>query len=113
MAHDTSRAVPQPAPEPATNDIGLPTPRQSLERSTRESAQLAAEPAARDIARPARPTAQGSRAGWIVSIVAASGAAWAVGWIAGVSWAWREMTPRYLRRGDPRRGGGPLPGGAA
>ena len=109
MAHDISRAVPQPAPEPATHDIGLPTPRQSLERSTPESARSAAEPAARDIARPASPTAQGSRAGWIVSIVVAAGAAWAVGWIAGVSWAWREMTPRYLRRAHRRRGAA-LPG---
>jgi hypothetical protein len=40
-------------------------------------------------ARPApRP-----RAGWIVGTIVAAAAAWAVGWLAGVSWAWRETTP--------------------
>ena len=111
MASDISRAVPQPTTEPATRDAGLPTPRQSLEASTHDIAQPAAspEPAAHDIPRPTPPHAQSSRAGWIVSIVAAAGAAWAVGWVAGVSWAWRATAPRYLRRTHRRRGAG-LPG---
>src|SRR3954468_1573145 len=113
MAHDISRAVPQPTTEPATHPVGLPTPRQSLqppppaglppprqslEPSTHDAARPAPEPAAHDIPQPASPPPQGSRAGWIVSAVVAAAAAWAVGWVAGVSWAWREMTPRYLRR---------------
>src|SRR5437763_17160496 len=96
MAHDTSRAGPQPALDPATHDVALPTPRQSLEPSTPDIARP--EPATHDNAPPASPPARASRAGWIVTTVVAAAAAWAVGWLAGVSWAWREMTPRYLRR---------------
>src|SRR4051812_23184407 len=105
MAHDTSRAVPQPTTQPATPDVGLPAPRQSLEPSTHDTARPAPERAALDIPRPTSPPAQGSRAGLIVSIVAAAGAAWAVGWVAGVSWAWREMTPHSLRHHRRRRAG--------
>src|SRR4051794_21606265 len=109
MAQHISRAVPQPTTEPAAHDIALPTPRQSLEPSTYDAARPAPEPGAHDIARPASPPSQGSRVGWIVSAVVAAAAAWAVGWVAGVSWAWRATAPRYLRRAHRRRGAG-LPG---
>src|SRR3954451_17109339 len=105
MAHDIAQAVPQPTTEPATPDVGLPTPRQSLEHSTDDIARHSPQPAAHDVPRVSPRLAQGSRAGWIVSIVAAAGAAWAVGWVAGVSWAWREMTPNSLRHHRRRRAG--------
>ena len=96
MAHDIAQAVPQPTIEPATHDVSLPTPQQSVEPSTHELAQFA--PTGHDAPRTAPAPARGSRAGWVVTVVAASGAAWAAGWLAGVAWAWREMTPHYLRR---------------
>src|SRR3954470_20241237 len=101
MAKDIPRAARQPVLEPEEHDVALPAPRPPL------------DPAAHDIARPApRPAPRpvhGSRAGWVLATVVAAGAAWAVGWVAGVSWAWREMTPRYLRRTHRRRGAS-LPG---
>ena len=103
MAHDISRAVPQPTTEPAAQDVSLPTPRQSLEPSTHDIAQFA--PTGHDAPRAVPRPAQGSRAGWVVTVVAAAGAAWAIGWVAGVSWAWREMTPNYLRHHRRRRAG--------
>jgi hypothetical protein len=91
MAHDNARAVTQPVREPAMHDIALPTPRSPVrEPAVHDIARPVLEPAAHDdIARPApRP-----RAGWILGTIGAAAAAWAVGWLAGVSWAWREMTP--------------------
>lgn len=102
MAHDIARAVPQPAIEPATNDIALPRPRPALDSAISDVARPAPEPATQDIARPERR----SRAGGVILAVIAAGAAWAAGWLAGVSWAWREMTPRYLSRHHRRRGAG-------
>ena len=113
MAKDIPRAVPQPVLEPAAHDIALPAPRPPLDPAAHDIARPAPrpllDPAAHDIARPAPRPAHGARAGWILSTVVAAGAAWAVGWVAGVSWAWREMTPRYLRRTHRRRGAS-LPG---
>ena len=115
MAHDNARAVPQPVLEPAAHDIAVPAPRTPvLEPAAHDIAQPAPRPpvlerAAHDIAQPGPRPAHGSSAGWIMSAVVAAAAAWAVGWVAGVSWAWREMTPRYLRRTHRRRGAG-LPG---
>jgi hypothetical protein len=96
MTQDISRTAP-PAPEPATHDIALPTPRQSLEPSTHDGARPAAEAAPHADAASASPPARKSSAGWIVITVVAAAAAWAAGWLAGVAWAWRDMTPRYLR----------------
>jgi hypothetical protein len=57
----------------------------------------APEPAARETARPAARPVHQSRTGVIVPVIAAAAAAaWAFGRVAGVSWAWRAMTPRYL-----------------
>jgi hypothetical protein len=112
VATNTPRAVPQPVLDPAEQDLALPAPRPPLDPAAHDIARpaprLPQEPAAHDIPRHA-PRPGGSRAGWIVSTVVAAGAAWAVGWVAGVSWAWREMTPRYLRRAHRRRGAA-LPG---
>lgn len=69
MAHDIARIVPQPVLERAAHDITRPAPR----------------------------PVHGSRAGWILSAVVASAAAWAAGWVAGVGWAWREATPHWTR----------------
>lgn len=98
MAHDNARAVSQPVLEPETPDFALPAPRPPV-----------LEPAGHDISQPAPRPVHGSRAGWILSTVVAAAAAWAAGWLAGVSWAWHEMTPRYLRRSHRRPGAG-LPG---
>ena len=109
MVHDITRAVPQPVVDPAAHDIAVPVPRAPLDPTAHEIAGAAPprgpDPAAQHIARPAHP----SRAGWLLSTVVAAAAAWALGWVAGVSWAWREMTPRYLSRTHRRRGAG-LPG---
>ena len=107
MAHDTTRAVPQPETAPAGHDISLPEPRPPvLDAAAPDVARPAPhpsrEPAADDLARPVH----GSRAGWIVSTLVAVAAAWAVGWVAGVSWAWREMTPGFLSRTHRKRGAG-------
>jgi hypothetical protein len=110
MAPDNARAVPQPVLDPAAQDIALPTPRPPvLERAAPDVARPVLEPAAQDIARPAPAPVHGPRAGWILSSVVAAAAAWAVGWVAGVSWAWREMTPGYWGRTHRRRGAS-LPG---
>jgi hypothetical protein len=69
-------------------------------RAAQTTARPVYEPAAHDISRPAH----GSRAGWILLTTAVAGAAWSAGWVAGVSWAWRAMTPRYLRRTHQRPG---------
>jgi hypothetical protein len=105
MAHDDARTVPQTVTEPAARDIALPAPRPPvLDSAAQDVARPvpppALEPAAHDVSQPVH----GSRAGWIVSIVVAAAAAWAVGWVAGVSWAWREMTPGFLSRTHRRRG---------
>ena|ERR1700712_928799 len=106
MAHDNERAVPQAVLQPAARDIALPAPRSPvLEPPAHEISPPAPRPsvrgpAAHDITRPVHAP----RAGWIVSAVVAAAAAWAVGWVAGVSWAWREMTPRYVGRIHRRRG---------
>jgi hypothetical protein len=97
MARDNARAVPQPVPERAAHDIALPAPRPPvLERATHDIPRPALEPAAPEMAQPAPRPVHESRAGWILSSVVAAAAVWAVGWVAGVSWAWRAMTPRYL-----------------
>src|SRR5215218_6754125 len=101
MAHDNARAVPQPVLEPAAHDIGLPAPRPPVLDTAAHDIALSAprppvlEPAAHEVAQPAPLPVHGLRAGWILSTVVAAAAAWAVGWVAGVSWAWREMTPRF------------------
>lgn len=107
MAHDDARTVPQPVTESATQDIALPAPRTPEPESAghdvaRPAPRPVREAPAHDTARPVH----GSRAGWIVSIVVAAAASWAVGWVAGVSWAWREMTPGFLSRTHRKRGAG-------
>ena len=105
MARDNTRAVPQPVLERAAHDIALPSP------------AIRIEAAAHDIPRPvpsggaregrARTTARARAWRWLdLLATVAAAAAWAVGWVAGVSWAWRAMTPRYLRRTHRRRGAG-------
>jgi len=112
MAHDTARSVPQPVLHATADDVALPVPRPPVPGIPAQDIVRSAprppvpERAPHDLARPARRPARGPRVGWIVTSVVAAGAAWAVGWVAGVTWAWREMTPRYLHR---RRGAG-LPG---
>jgi hypothetical protein len=104
MASDNARAVPRPVLERAPHDIALPTPRPPvLERAAHDIPRPVLEPAAPEMAQPAPRPVHEPRAGWILSAVAAAAAAWAVGWVAGVSWAWRAMTPRYLRRTHRRR----------
>jgi hypothetical protein len=99
MAHDNARAVPQPILERAAHDIALPAPRPPvLEPAAHDIDRPVLEPAAHEMAQPAPRLAHGPGAGWILSAVVAAAAAWTVGWVAGVSWAWRAMTPRYLRR---------------
>lgn len=100
MAHDSARAVPLPAIEPAANDITLPTPRTAIDSPVDDVARPAPELVAPDITPPVR----GSHAGGVLLTVIAAAAAWAIGWLAGVSWAWHEMTPRYLSRHHRRRG---------
>ena len=109
MAHDNARAVPQPVRERAAHDIALPAPRPPvLDTAAHDIARPAPEPAALEMAQPAprlvHRAGAGPGAGWILSAVFAAAAAWTVGWVAGVSWAWRAMTPRYLRRTHRRRG---------
>lgn len=99
MAHEAP-AVPQPAVEPAAKDVSLPTPRAALDSAVDDVARPAPEPAAHDIAQPVRA----SHGGGILLTVIAVGAAWAAGWLAGVSWAWHEMTPWHLARHHRRRG---------
>jgi hypothetical protein len=111
MAHDNARAVPQPVLERAAHDIALPAPRAPvLDTAAHDVARPAPEPAALEMAQPAPRLVHGAGAGpgagWILSAVIAAAAAWTVGWVAGVSWAWRAMTPRYLRRTHRRRGAG-------
>jgi hypothetical protein len=113
MVHDNARAVPQPVLERAAHDIALPAPRPPVfDTAAHDIAQPVLEPAALEMAQPAprlvNVAGAGPGAGWILSAVIAAAAAWAVGWVAGVSWAWRAMTPRYMRR-THRRWGGPLP----
>ena len=107
MAHDNARAVPQPVLERGAHDIALPAPRPPvLDTAANDSARPALEPAALEKAQPGPRLEHGPGAGWILSAVVAAAAAWAVGWVAGVSWAWRAMTPRYLRRTYRRLGAG-------
>src|SRR5215213_4785488 len=111
MVHDNARAVPQPVLERAAHDIALPAPRPPvLDTAAHDIAQPVLEPAALEMAQPAprlvHGPGAGAGAGWILSAVVAAAAAWAVGWVAGVSWAWRAMTPRYLRRTHRRSGAG-------
>ena len=111
MAHENARALPQPVLERAAHDIALPAPRPPvLDTAANDSARPVLEPAAPEVAQPVpRPVHEpgaGASAGWILSAVVAAAAAWAVGWVAGVSWAWRAMTPRYLRRTHRRPGAG-------
>jgi hypothetical protein len=49
-------------------------------------------PRAHDIARPAPRRGLGPRGGWMLSTVVAVVAAWALGWVTGVSRAWRQIT---------------------
>ena len=112
MAKVIPHTVPQPVPESAAYDNALPAPRPPLDPAAHDITRPVPplDPAAHDDARPApRPQldpaayditqpGHGSRAGWILSTVVVAGAAWAVGWVAGVSWAWRATTPYYLRR---------------
>ena len=107
MPRDDARAVPQPVLEPAAHDIALPSPRPPvLEPPAHDIPRPVREPAAPQMAQPASQSVHESRAGWILSAAVAAAAAWAVGWVAGVSWAWRAMTPRYLRRSHRRHGAG-------
>src|SRR5919107_688478 len=95
MARDDARAVPQPVLERAAHDIALPAPRAPvLERPSHEKAPPAPRPV------------HDRRAGWILSAVVVA-AAWTVGWVGGVSWAWHAMTPRYLPRARRRVAGLP------
>ena len=100
MPRDSARAVPQPVLEPAADDIALPSPRPPvLESAAHDSPRPGLATAPHPMAaQPAPRPVQESRAGWIVTTAFAAAVAWVVGWVAGVSWAWRAMTPRYLRR---------------
>src|SRR5215211_3303062 len=111
MAHDNARAVPQPVLERAAHDAALPAPRPPvLDTAAHDSARPVLEPAAPEMTQRAPQLVHGAGAGpgagWILSAVIAAAAAWTVGWVAGVSWAWRAMTPRYLRLTHRRRGAG-------
>lgn len=115
MAHDQARAVPQPVLHATADDVALPVPRPPvLEAPAPDIARPAPRPPVpertpHDIATPARQAARGPHVGWLLISVVAAGAAWGIGWLAGVSWAWRELTPRFLSRPNRRRGAG-LPG---
>jgi hypothetical protein len=86
-----------PVLERAAHDIALPAPRPPvLEPGAHDIPRSVLEPAALEKAQPEQRPVRQPRAGWILSTVVAAAAAWAVGWIAGVSWAWHAMTPRYL-----------------
>ena len=112
MAHDNARAVPQPVLDRAAHGIALPAPRPPVREPTAHDIDRPVlEPAAVEMAQPAPRLVHGPGAGWILSAVIAAAAAWTVGWVAGVSWAWRAMTPRYLRRTHRWRGAG-LPAAA-
>ena len=107
MPPDNARAVPQPVLEPAADDIALPSPRPPvLEPAANDIPRPVLEPATHQMAPPASRPVHEPRSGWILSAAVAAAAAWAVGWVAGVSWAWRAMTPRYLRRAHRRRRAG-------
>jgi hypothetical protein len=118
MTQGHAQAAPQPVVEPSAQDIVLPTPRPPvLEPAAQDIARPAPrtpdrEAAAQDIARPAPRPAHRSRAGWILATVVAAAAAWAAGWVTGVFWAWRAMSPWYLRRTRRRPGAG-RPGAAS
>jgi hypothetical protein len=105
MAPDSSRAVSQPVLKDPADDVVLPVPRPPLlEAPALDSPRPAPRPPAferarRDVARPAHE----SRAGWIVTSLVGAAAAWTVGWVTGVFWAWRQMTPKYLSRPATRR----------
>ena len=73
-----------------TNLIGLhggPTAQEASVGDVSRDAQQA-----HDIGEPAPRPVHGPRAGWLLSTVAAVGAAWVAGWVVGVSWAWRQMS---------------------
>ena len=107
MPPDNARAVRQPVHEPAADDIALPSPRPPVpEPAAHDIPRPVLEPASHQLAQPAPRPVHEPRSGWILSAAVAAAAAWAVGWVAGVSWAWRAMTPRYLRRTHRRRGAG-------
>jgi hypothetical protein len=109
MAPDDTRALPQEAPGTAVRDLAVPAPRRPVLEPAADAVPAprppAREPTTHDVRRPAG----GSRAGWVLVTVVAAGAAWATGWVAGVTWAWHAMTPRYVSRTHPRRPAG-LPG---
>ena len=106
MAQDVARGVPQPVVEPAGQEgARLPEPRSPVhETATYDTPRPTPRPVARPAAHDSTRHQQGSRAGWIVLALVSAGTAWVCGWVAGVSWAWRAMTPRYLRRSHRRRG---------
>ena len=56
------------------------------------------EPVATLIAPPRQQSGHKSREGWLLPTGVAAVAAWVVGWVSGVRWAWREMGPRHHRR---------------
>ena len=98
MAHDSARAVSQSVIEPVGRDFArVPAPRPPVPEPTEDGIAPPAprpvfEPAAHDSPRPVhRP-----RVGGILIAGVAAAAAWGVGWLAGVTWAWRKVTPRYL-----------------
>ena len=102
MAHDSARAVSQSVIEPVGRDFpGVPTPRSPVREPALAPAENGiAPPARRHVVEPAahdspRPV-HGPRVGGILIAGVAAAAAWGVGWIAGVTWAWRKMTPRYI-----------------
>lgn len=109
MAPDRARAETQPVLQAPAADLVLPVPRPPILEAPDDDIAprppLAPAPgsAPSGIARPGPRTAREARAGWIVTSVVASAAAWTVGWIAGALWAWRQMTPKYLSRPFPQR----------
>src|SRR4051794_5777306 len=113
MAHDDARAVPQPVVEPAAHDTVLPVPRSPVRESGVHDVARPVrrspvpEPAVDDAARPASRPVHGIRIGWILTSVVAAAVAWAVGWITGASWAWRELRFGYWGRNHRRRAGRP------
>ena len=61
------------------------------------------EPAAHVAAPPGQHPGHPARAGWLLPAGVAAVAAFAVGWVSGVRWAWREMGPRHRGRTTARR----------
>ncbi|NYJ08864.1 hypothetical protein [Petropleomorpha daqingensis] len=61
---------------------------------TKQAEQRPVHPAADGVARSHQPPHK-AREGWLVPTAVAAVAAWVIGWVAGVRWAWREVGPHH------------------